>query len=579
MSKRVILISFAFALVGLSAEFLMFFFNKESLFTVVSEMQHVLSIVQIRTSGFLEYSLAWKGPTLGYPDMICYLMLLAGAILYMRSTGRETRLIRFVLAIILMSNALTAFFSILMPSSFRSEFQVASSWGWGIYGITLAKNVALAYLSYLALRVMHRGKVLVAVPPDADDASQPVWQKASGEQRFTNVVLDIIVCVLIFLPLGTRLAPDWLSWMEHTFGSRMGVFLLLVIARTFYYFLFETTLAATPGKLMTESRVVDVDGDRPTPGLIVKRTFARFIPFEPLTYFVEGLWHDELSYTRVVREKQTGVEGMRYWLVVPSIVVLVSLGLAADNVYKRHLENVREERLHDRDVAYMQYELSKLDTDHIIELYDTDPSSSPRSFYLKVEEVNGGDVTATLIKKNSSYYESLVEIREAFYNNALIRELTLVKFKRTVLEAAYTPDISDVERGEFRVADVLGDGRKFRMVRLDRLGCSSIFEQGMNEGSNLTGTLTLRLGNHGVRGYVTSIEILEGSLHWERAETDNEAPTRESVTMPDFFVKFSGYHSDERYKMKMMVTEAGGTERFYLIEGEGEDVTIRRLDE
>jgi uncharacterized RDD family membrane protein YckC len=331
MSKKVILISFTFSLVGLIAEFLMFVPVQETSFPMLAEIQHLLSIVQIRTHGFLEYARVWQGPRIGFPDLMCYLMLFAGAILYRTSTGRETRLIRFVLSIIMMSNVLTILFSIVMPSAFRSQFQVDLALvGWILYGVTLAKNAALVYFSYQGLQVLRAGKMLVTVQSGLPEEPVPMLQEASGAQRFMNALIDLIVCVLIFLPLGTQLVPEWLSWMEETFGSRNAVVLLLVIARTIYYILFEMTLAATPGKFMTETRVMDVDGDPAIPGLIVKRTLSRFIPFEPLSFFWNGLWHDNISYTRVVQEEQTGVDGGVYLFILPAII---ALGIILYNIY------------------------------------------------------------------------------------------------------------------------------------------------------------------------------------------------------------------------------------------------------
>jgi len=70
-----------------------------------------------------------------------------------------------------------------------------------------------------------------------------------------------------------------------------------------YYLFFEAVLGATPGKMITRTRVVSVDGSKPSFMQILGRTFSRFVPFEPFSFFSstqEG-WHDRWSRTRVVR--------------------------------------------------------------------------------------------------------------------------------------------------------------------------------------------------------------------------------------------------------------------------------------
>jgi uncharacterized RDD family membrane protein YckC len=70
-----------------------------------------------------------------------------------------------------------------------------------------------------------------------------------------------------------------------------------------YYLFFEGTFGATPGKMITKTRVVRFDGDKPRFGQIVGRTLSRFVPFEPFSFFSNNSqgWHDRWSGTRVVK--------------------------------------------------------------------------------------------------------------------------------------------------------------------------------------------------------------------------------------------------------------------------------------
>ncbi len=72
-----------------------------------------------------------------------------------------------------------------------------------------------------------------------------------------------------------------------------------------YYLVTESLLQRTLAKLLTGSVVVAYDGRRPTFGQIVGRSFARLIPFDPLSFLKSDAvgWHDSLSKTLVVSAK------------------------------------------------------------------------------------------------------------------------------------------------------------------------------------------------------------------------------------------------------------------------------------
>lgn len=70
-----------------------------------------------------------------------------------------------------------------------------------------------------------------------------------------------------------------------------------------YYALPEAIFGASPAKFLTGTRVISADGGKANFGQILVRTFARMIPFEPLSFVFGDKttgWHDSLSKTRVI---------------------------------------------------------------------------------------------------------------------------------------------------------------------------------------------------------------------------------------------------------------------------------------
>lgn len=98
-----------------------------------------------------------------------------------------------------------------------------------------------------------------------------------------------------------------------------NVFLLFFFAWTLfsivvvfaYYFFGEYLFGKTIGKWICRTHVILENEDSPTVKCIAKRTLARFIPYESISFLFTNidkngnmayLWHDTLSNTRVVRD-------------------------------------------------------------------------------------------------------------------------------------------------------------------------------------------------------------------------------------------------------------------------------------
>src|SRR5262245_35075281 len=119
--------------------------------------------------------------------------------------------------------------------------------------------------------------------------------------RFVNYLIDWLTTTLVGAVIGgvlgfygyaERLAR--LNWLEQ---QLLGYAIYVA-----YYLALELKFGWTLGKLVTGTRVVDARGARPPPGDLLGRSFARVVPFEPLSFLgATGIgWHDRWSGTRVV---------------------------------------------------------------------------------------------------------------------------------------------------------------------------------------------------------------------------------------------------------------------------------------
>jgi uncharacterized RDD family membrane protein YckC len=136
-------------------------------------------------------------------------------------------------------------------------------------------------------------------PPNADVAPPPVVAVSlvdvARSRRIVHVIVDQLL-VEVALSVAVVLAGDAPNSRDG--GERYAVSALLSMV---YYVFFEFAFGRTPGKFLTGSRVVALDGRRPTFGQVLRRTLTRFVPFDAVS-FLGGRrgWHDEWSKTRVI---------------------------------------------------------------------------------------------------------------------------------------------------------------------------------------------------------------------------------------------------------------------------------------
>lgn len=133
-----------------------------------------------------------------------------------------------------------------------------------------------------------------------DDVPYP----ASAGRRFGNYAIDgILVAVVAVATASMRAAagPDFL----HSFAVGFDLF-TQIGAYAIVYLLPEALFGRTFGKLCTGTKVVDLNGNKPSFGQALARTAIRFVPFEPFSFlWGEPVgWHDSWSKTRVVLVKE-----------------------------------------------------------------------------------------------------------------------------------------------------------------------------------------------------------------------------------------------------------------------------------
>jgi len=137
------------------------------------------------------------------------------------------------------------------------------------------------------------------------DYNEPLYfaekYSVSNTVRFIGFLIDIMLISAISYAL----------FILHLLP--LGMIPIALIVFVLYYLLFEAVFSRTIGKLILRTKVVDIDGNKPTVVSIITRTIIRVVVFEAVSFVLAkgwsrhqytGHWHDKWSDTYVVSTKK-----------------------------------------------------------------------------------------------------------------------------------------------------------------------------------------------------------------------------------------------------------------------------------
>lgn len=139
-----------------------------------------------------------------------------------------------------------------------------------------------------------------------DDLNEKtIYQEASKEKRFLNLIIDYLVFLLFIVIIGiiSLVVQPNLFLDEYNLGAGLE-YLITGSMMILYYTGLEYLLKGkTIGKYLTKTRAVNEDNSRMDFITTLKRSLFRLIPFEPLTFLGARGLHDSLSHTKVIQDQ------------------------------------------------------------------------------------------------------------------------------------------------------------------------------------------------------------------------------------------------------------------------------------
>jgi len=134
---------------------------------------------------------------------------------------------------------------------------------------------------------------------------------ASQGQRFANYILDyicqiiLLFCVVFVIAIIATLNGDQ-KFIERIGNmNRVEQYAMGAVVVLLYYNILEIFFSVTIGKLVTNTVVVDRNGNKPETNEILIRSLCRLIPLEIFSFLgaPDKGWHDSISKTYVVKKE------------------------------------------------------------------------------------------------------------------------------------------------------------------------------------------------------------------------------------------------------------------------------------
>lgn len=473
MRKKIALVSVVVAIIGLTIDIIM--------------ARGVGGGLYINLMGVNIPDIIFRFSGLNYINVFFNMLLLTGGLLLLKN-GKEKRLIRYVFSLILFSKVLwlLIIFIALIIEIFKG---FDSQYIWFIL-LAVVAYFAWGALAYFILRYFQKEVPLeVVVKNDFDSLVE-----ASKWKRVVNRLADFTIMVLLLFPYLKELV---FSGFMRSFAREPGgevvaqIILMLFIAflQVLYYFIFELVFQATPGKMLTGTRVVTSDGGKPSVKQLFIRSTTRLVPFEAFSVF-GNLWHDSWSDTYVVNEKREGASGAAYFLIFPIYAVLGGGIYAGLEAYRTMQYKKRNMEIFEHNKEELLSGLDKLTDKYFITLSE---GFIEEQSFLKVEKIDGDSITFTYIDANDSfnnYSTDQCEV-ERFYSakKDSLPQFTISKKQlKAAIDTEYKEDdIYSNNKGKL----ILNNGRNYVVSDISewfgaalKLDAIDIYER--EEGQNLS---------------------------------------------------------------------------------------------
>lgn len=381
-------------------------FAKSALGKIILPLLYFATLHLNFTDNFAHYEI-W--------NLLFYILLFFGSLQFGKSKGRESRLLGFVVSVIFIHGIFTVFQSLLYKF-FIMDWKSASSRAVfnSVYGFLVL--LTMIGLSYYTLKLIKSQKQIDITVTE----TKTIITDTGKWQRFVHWMIDLLIIALIITPIIMNIG-HWItnndllregSSLEFFFRSRWALYAIILVSFFIYYPVTEILFGSTPGKFLTESRVVNSKAKNPDSSTIFLRTLCRNIPFNAVSFLWKRGWHDSISETYVIKEKRTGFKADKLLWILPLVIIYLFAMYCGKEYYQKYQSKIDYQNIMDEKVKYLESEIKNPNTNQIFVIEAKDYYGNIKNYGFKVETIEGNIIT---VKRLTAEFFSETSYDQARY--------------------------------------------------------------------------------------------------------------------------------------------------------------------
>lgn len=505
--------SLAISLIGILSCFYSFFrvWNGASQFNTIPEIFRILfsfSTLNLDFTNRFEHLDIW--------NFVFYLLLFIGSLQFIKTKGKETRFIGFVFSVIFF-NAIIVLLQSTFYKFFLTKWQDVTSLQ--IFSIIIGylALMGVLYVSYRVLKLIKNEKEIDVIITE----NKTIVTDTGKWQRFFHWVVDLAVMSLVVIPviisLGYWLADsgilDGNETLQKFFRGRWSLYTIIFVLILIYYPISEILFGSSPGKFLTESRVVNSKAESPSSSTIFLRTLCRNIPFDALSFFSKRGWHDSLSETYVVKEKRTGFKTNKLLWILPVLAIYLLVMYFGKRFYTEYKANIEFNNTMSEKLNFLESEIKNPNTNQFFVVKDVDYYGNIKNYGFKIEKIEGSKITIkriigeSLSESNFEQAKYLYEQQKDTAKTFVIRKYDLVNIFPNNQEEFYRP---------VKTLEFFEPGIRYGIENVYHFNAPFLKAQISKDDNDYTNKkVTMYLHNLGASGTITNIKNQNNEIRWK----------------------------------------------------------------
>jgi hypothetical protein len=499
-----------------------------------------------------------NGSVFGYLDVIFFIILLVGYIKYYKSQKKDKTLLRFSFATLSFIGFTSIAFSFFI--FFKNKQYSLSDFNF-FYWFTISTfSIFWCYISFILFRLFSNDRKLITEESKYSVSNEVRYKLTSTSKKITYGLIDLVLSILTISIILLYLGIDTWGALERSIGLKWTIFILIILCRFVYLLFFEIIFGTTAGKILTKTRTINKDGNKPS-------------FFSKLLNAIEfkRKWSNSID---VQEESDYSKPKSLLWLFT---LILLILGLEIGGLYlfKYNKKLNKTKNIYYNSINQIKQDIIEIDSCTVLGLADAKyVKYGTIEKFLIVENVKDNIVTFSLIdeKPFNTTYESEIEKYYLTHKDSLKQ----IKFSKDSLLFGLNTSYNRYKKNKTDSKIRLQDKQYYFIKKTYKIFQPAIKCPGT--GSYSGGKLWLDVYNRGRFAKLISINNISGNLEWYN-EFPLDIKFRKNRGGFSIKIKANNYNQNQYYKSKLLFHDSLNNEYKYILEVNKTDVNFNSIND